>query len=57
MESVVIVTFKDEGDIDGQPIGPVVVRFSDGRTVPTGWRTLAEAEAFANGFALPLEIC
>jgi hypothetical protein len=50
------ITFKDEGAIDGEPIGPVAVLFSDGRTASVGWQTLAAAESLAKDFVLPLEL-
>jgi len=55
MNSAVQITFKDEGDVDGEPIGPVTVKYSDHFELPCGWITYRQAQSLADQFGLPLE--
>jgi uncharacterized membrane protein YczE len=55
MSSAVQITFKDEGDLGGEPIGPVMVTFSDRSKLSCGWATSSEAQYLADQFGLPLE--
>jgi hypothetical protein len=48
--------WKDEDLIDGQPVGPLVIVYGDGRTHNLGWQTRKVATNLAQAFRLTLEV-
>jgi hypothetical protein len=43
------ITFKHEGEINGEPFGPVVLMFADGKEQRLErWMTLSQARALAS---------
>ena len=50
------ITFKDEGEVNGEPIGPTVLSTPDGQEHHSGhWMTLHQARALAEDHDLDLE--
>jgi hypothetical protein len=54
MSIITKITFKDEGEIQGEPIGPVILSLKT-RKVPCGWFRMSEAERLAARYGLTLE--
>lgn len=49
------ITFKDEGEIDGEPFGPIVLSAEDGEEQRLErWMTLGQARALAAKAGLEL---
>jgi len=55
MSIIINITFKDEEELDSEPIGPVTLTLADGKYVPCGWLKLSQAEQFADNSGLILE--
>jgi hypothetical protein len=49
------ITFRDEGEFEGEPIGSVTVTTTDDRELYVGWTTLSIARRLALQYKLVLE--
>ena len=49
------IAFKDEGELNGEPIGPVTVVFRNGQQVVCGWFRIDQAIDIAERYGLALQ--
>lgn len=55
MENATAVGWKDEDEVDGEPIGPVWIESTSGRENAETWVTLRFARALAAELGVPCE--
>ena len=55
MSIITKITFKDEGEIQGEPIGQVTLSIDGRPEVSYGWLKLSQAARFADSYGLTLE--
>jgi hypothetical protein len=53
--SITKVAFKDEGELNGEPIGPITLTVNDGLHVTCGWMRISQAYDLADTSGLTLE--
>ncbi len=49
------IIFKDEGELDYEPIGPVAISFGGSIEVPCGWLRVSQAKQLADRYGYTLE--
>jgi hypothetical protein len=54
--TIAAITFKDEGDINGKPIGPITVTLPDASEIYCGWLRLSDAQYLADQYSARLEL-